>query len=394
MSTGPRINDALLKLLSLERRVDPYFRDTFDSLFQRPLATCVQFLIRRFHPSQETRLCEEIHFPGEEQAAESITSQMSQFTLRQYSGRIAERAGNTKTYGVVRATCEIFSDIPVQIRHGIFAQAHVYPAWIRFSGPGPLSPPDAEDSGIISMSIKLMGVQGQKLIDDERFTQDLIMINSPTFSTPNVFQNIKLQQQIGVGTPLFYFLKPGASHLLDLVMQALYARMNSSPLETRYWSCVPYLCGEGQAIKYSVRPCSATKTKIPWKPPDDWLRQSMSNYLARKDATFDLFVQLQTDPQRMPLENAAIDWPEHLSPFVSVGRITIPAQSFTSPEQSRFARELSFNPWHALPDHRPLGNQNRARLLIYTQLARLRQSMNREPHIEPDGSERFPGDQS
>jgi hypothetical protein len=390
MAIGPQINDALLKLISLERRVDPYFRGIFDRIFQRPLSCCAQFLIRLLHPSQETALCQEMEITGEQQAAETITALMSGFTERTYRGHVAERAGNTKTYGVVRATCEIFGDIPAKVKYGIFAEAHTYPAWIRFGGPGPLSPPDVEDSGILSMSIKLMGVPGEKLLDDERFTQDLTMISSPTFTTPNVIENIKLQQHIGAGTPIFYFLKPGASHLLDLTMQGLYARMNSSPLETRYWSCVPYLCGEGQAMKYSVRPRSVHKTKIPWNVPDDWLRHTMTCRLKATDVELDLLIQLQTDPLRMPVENAGIEWPERLSPFIPVGKITIPAQVFTSPEQTKFARKLSYNPWHALPEHRPLGNQNRARLLIYRQLSALRQAMNHEPHVEPDGSETFP----
>ena len=54
-----------------------------------------------------------------------------------------------------------------------------------------------------------------------------------------------------------------------------------------------------------------------------------------------------------------------------------------------FAGNLAFNPWHSLPAHRPLGNQNRARKAIYLELSRLRQSMNSQPHIEPTGDERF-----
>ena len=40
-------------------------------------------------------------------------------------------------------------------------------AWIRFGGPGPLSPPDAKDAGILSLGIKLMGVPGEKLLDED-----------------------------------------------------------------------------------------------------------------------------------------------------------------------------------------------------------------------------------
>jgi hypothetical protein len=116
----------------------------------------------------------------------------------------------------------------------------------------------------------------------------------------------------------------------------------------------------------------------------------MAMTLANREVELDFLLQTQTDPQRMPIEDASIEWPERLSPFVPVARITIPRQRFDSPEQLAFAGALSYNPWHAVADHRPLGNQNRARRLIYTQLSQLRQSMNHQPHIEPTGNEVFP----
>jgi hypothetical protein len=67
----------------------------------------------------------------------------------------------------------------------------------------------------------------------------------------------------------------------------------------------------------------------------------------------------------------------------------IPKQKFDSPAQLAFAHYLSFNPWHTIAEHRPLGNQNRARYRIYQELSRLRQSMNQTAHREPTGDETF-----
>ena len=386
---GPRLNDFVLSLVTLEHRFDPYFRDAFNWVFQRPIVEVAQLLLRILHRNPETQLCQEIPVPGEDEITAAIKDAMSRYTKREYEGRIAERAGNTKTYGVVRGEFRVLDNIPTKYKHGVFAEPKTYPVWIRFGGPGPASPPDVADSGILSISIKLMGVPGEKLLDDERATQDFTGISCPTFTTPNIVENLKLQKQIYARTPVFYFIKPFHSHLLDMTMQGIYARMNRSPLEVRYWSCVPYLLGAGQAMKYSVTPCSNHKTKIPWNPPDDWLRQSLAMTLSNTDAEFDFGIQLQTNAKRMPIEDASIEWPERLSPFVTVAKIRIPKQEFKSPAQDKFARELSFNPWHCIAEHRPLGNQNRARYLIYSELARLRQAMNREPHIEPSGDEVF-----
>jgi hypothetical protein len=69
--------------------------------------------------------------------------------------------------------------------------------------------------------------------------------------------------------------------------------------------------------------------------------------------------------------------------------LRIPQQKFDSPAQLDFAKRLSYNPWHCLAEHRPLGNQNRARRRMYLTLATLRQTMNATPHYEPTGDEVF-----
>ena len=80
-------------------------------------------------------------------------------------------------------------------------------------------------------------------------------------------------------------------------------------------------------------------------------------------------VQVQTDPHLMPIEDATVKWPERLSPYVPVARLRLPAQRFDSDEQLAFADVLRYNPWHSLPEHRPLGNSNRARRRMYAELA-------------------------
>jgi hypothetical protein len=143
---------------------------------------------------------------------------------------------------------------------------------------------------------------------------------------------------------------------------------------------------------YSIRPRSRARSRIPrvpLRPPDNYLRDTMIATLAQRDVEFDILVQVQTDPDRMPIENAAVRWPERLSPFVPVATLRIPRQKFDSPQQLAFAHNLSYNPWHCIPDHRPLGNQSRARRRMYSELSRLRQQQNTTPHVEPTGNEVF-----
>lgn len=394
-AVGPlarRLHEALSAGLVTSRYLDRYYRDVFDRLLRPPLVAFVQALIngRRLH--ETIGIAEERFLPGEREAMQEIVAAMSAFVRTTYAGAgsIAERAGNTKTYGVVRGRFEVLPDLPPNLRHGVFATPRAYPVWVRFGGPGPLSPPDMQDNGILSIGIKLMDVPGEKLLDDERHTQDFTAISAPTFTTPNVIENAKLQRHLLLGVPAFYFVDPRDSHLLDAIMQGLYARANHSPLEVTYWSCVPYLLGDGQAMKYCVSPRSHVRTPIPACPAPNYLRTAMSDTLARTQVQFDFGVQLQTDPHRMPVENAAVIWPERLSPVIPVALLTLPIQRFDSPEQLAFARNLSFQPWHCVAAHRPLGNQNRARRAIYLQLSRLRQELNGDARIEPTGAEKFP----
>jgi hypothetical protein len=146
-------------------------------------------------------------------------------------------------------------------------------------------------------------------------------------------------------------------------------------------------------MQYAFQPRSKTRSRIPrlpLRPPDNYLRDAMVATLAKRDVEFDITLQLQTDAFLMPIENNAVLWPTNLSPRVPAGVLRIPKQRFDSPEQLAFARVLSYNPWHCIPEHRPLGNQGRARKRMYGELSRMRQEMNAVKHYEPTGDETFP----
>jgi hypothetical protein len=175
-------------------------------------------------------------------------------------------------------------------------------------------------------------------------------------------------------------------------MQNLWIKTQTSPFEAPYFSCVPYLLGEGQAMVYSVWPKTKKRTRIPnlpFRPPDDYLRDAMVKALSESDVELDFRIQLQTDAFLMPIENNAVYWSERLSPRVSVATLRLPKQKFDSPAQIAFARKLSYNPWHTIAEHRPLGNQSRARHRMYHELCKLRQRMNNVEHYEPTGDEAF-----
>lgn len=387
-----RLHDTIFALLRVERRFEPFFRPALNAVLREPAAAVIQYLINRQRRDEGYKIAEERTQPGEEQHLQTMIDSIREYMTGHWPPGNYQRGGNTKTHGVVRGEVTIREDLPPRFRHGVFAEPRTYRAWVRFSGPGPDWPKDIDDVGFASCSIKLMGVAGPKLMDDEKFTQDFTSVCTPTFVTPDTQANSKLQQWIVKGTPFFYFIDPKDTHLLDMLMQGLWNQTQTNPLGQRYWSCVPYLLGEGQAMLYSVYPLSKVHNhipRLPFRPPDNYLRDNMVRTLAEQDVEFDIMLQLQTDPFRMPIENNAVRWPEKLSPFVPAARLHIPRQKFDYPAQLAFANNLSYNPWHCLPEHRPLGNQSRARYRMYSELSRFRQQMNRTPHVEPTGDEVF-----
>lgn len=389
------IHNFLIRLLHIERRLEPWFRPQWDYFFREPGSRIIQFFVNRRRKHENLKLAEERFDPDEEESLNKIVDLMMDQMRGRFKPGGYERGGNTKTHGIVRATVTIRDDLPEHCRKGIFASPRSYPAYIRYSGPGPNVPADIDDVGFMSMAMKIMGVPGEKLMDEEKYTQDFIATSGgATFVTPNTRENAKLQYWSLVDMTLYYFLNPKDSHLLDFFMQSLWTATQYNPLRQRYWSCTPYLLGEGQAMMYSFVP----KTKeverhipgLPFgTPPFNYLRENMIKTLNEKDVEFDLMVQVQTDPHLMPIEDSSVRWPEKLSSFIPVATIHIPKQKFDSDAQFEFAKRLKMNPWHCLPEHKPLGNINRARFRMYYELSKFRQEMNDTTHLEPTGDEVF-----
>lgn len=386
------LSDLFLWVWRLERRVEFLYRPQFDRLLRGPLFALAQAVQRRRRHDEGLALAEERVRPEEEQETQAVIDEIKAFTRENWLPGGAQRFGNTKTFGVLRGELTVLPDLPERLRHGLFATPRSYPAWVRFSGPGPLAPPDLEDLGQCSVAVKVMGVPGPKLLEDERSTQDLIMVSPASFVTPDIHENAKLQRWVRAKAPLGYVLAPGDTHLLHFFMQMLYSPVHANPLEVRYYSNVPFLLGEGQAVQYSLRPRSRPRSRIPVRPGENYLRDAMVRTLSEGDWSFDVMVQVQTDPHLMPVEDATVHWPERLSPYVPVAVLRLPRQRFDTDAQLRFADALRYNPWHALPEHRPLGSSNRARRRMYDELARFRQAMNDVQHVEPTGDEVFAPD--
>jgi hypothetical protein len=152
-----------------------------------------------------------------------------------------------------------------------------------------------------------------------------------------------------------------------------------SALTESYHSMTSYLAASGRgegndtAVKLSLRPvdCTTGKEKAPAphndSASDNALADDLAQRLSRQDACFDLNAQalpnISGQEKAKLVEDPRLDYG---TPEVRLGRLLIPAQAFGRPEGNEYCEALSFNPWQASPELRPLGALNRARKLAVT----------------------------
>jgi catalase len=90
---------------------------------------------------------------------------------------------------------------------------------------------------------------------------------------------------------------------------------------------------------------------------------------------FDFLVQFYVDDVHTPIEDTSVPWQPEDAPLLKVAQLRIPRCDLDDPESRKLSKKidrLSFSPWHATEDHRPLGNVMRARRVAYEASAVLR----------------------
>ncbi len=329
---------------------------------------------------------------------EALTERIAELVQRSISDRYpkpgtARRDAHPKSHGCVHAQFVVEPALPLSLAQGVFIPGVAYKAWLRFSnGNGDPTRPDSDGDGR-GVGIKLMGVPGNKLLASEVHanTQDFVLITHPTFFADDPARYAALIER---GTSASAFVAATAPLALGWKGMWIAKKMRSkriaSPLEERYWSTVPFSHGSGagrRAVKYSIRPSVVGVSTIPRNPRPDYLREAMEAALATGEAHFDFLIQVRVEG--MSVEDSRVEWLENEAPFVKVATIIIPSQIFNTPAQDAFGEALSFTPWHALPEHRPLGGVNRIRKVVYEAVSELRHRLNGTERREPTGDERF-----
>jgi hypothetical protein len=343
--------------------------------------------------SEDGEMFEENIRPGEAEEfagfAEKIQSIQEAHAAN--NGGAVKRGFHAKVHACVRAELSVLEDVPEEARHGVFAEPHTYPAWVRLSN-GQGKTQDDRERDVRGLAIKIVGVEGKKLleIEEDAKTQDFLMTNRAASHVDDAAEFMEFAEAT---TSTLKFAGYLATHPKVALRLAKVKKDVPSLLSEQYWSGGAYKLGP-RATKFSARPCEPLAKEMPKDPSPDYLREDFGASLAQADACFELMVQFQSDPAAQPIERASVEWKESEAPFVPVARLRIPKQELDVPEnaeraaaEAAYCEKLSFTPWHALPDHRPLGHINRARKAVY-QASREHRSVD-EYVPEPDGTETF-----
>ena len=325
-------------------------------------------------------------------------------TTYENSGQ-AIRSVHAKSHGILFGTLTVADNLPPVLAQGLFSKGGAYQVILRFS----TLPGDILNDSVSTprgLAMKVVGVEGPRLSGSEGdVTQDFVLVNAPAFSAPTAKKFLGSLKTLAGTTDKVEGLKEVVSRVARATESILEAFGTKSPtvvtmggqpahhiLGETFYSQTPFLFGS-YVCKFAVAPVSPGLTALTGQPVDvngkpDALRESVIEHFGAQGGDWDLQVQLNTDLERMPIEDASVIWPEDQSPYITVGRISVAAQNAWSAESKAAVDDgLSFGPWHGLAAHRPLGGVNRARKESYTNSAAFRGKHTGCPMHEPRNGE-------
>jgi hypothetical protein len=319
------------------------------------------------------------------------------------------RSVHAKSHGLLNGTLHVLAHLSPVFSQGVAAIPKAYPVVIRLS----TTPGDILDDSVSTpraMAVKVIGVEGPRLSENGGATQDFVLANGPTFNAPTARKFLSNLKLLAATTDKAESAKKVASAVLRGVESVFEAFGHKSPTVTSlggqrethilgetFYSQAPLLWGPYMA-KVCVAPISPelqalTDASLPVNGKPNGIREAVVDFFQRNEAEWELRVQLCTDIETMPIEDASALWPEDRSPYIPVARIIVPAQVAWSEAKSAVLDDrLAFSPWQGLSAHRPIGSIMRARRVAYEQSAKVRAERNQCSLIEPKSAADLPGE--
>ncbi len=328
----------------------------------------------------------EIIHPGEEARFEDDARFLLGLQAKHAVLGAKQRALHAKPHLGLTAELTVLDGLPAFAQVGPFATPGTFKAYVRFSNGDPAHRKDTV-ADVRGLALKLVGVGGRKVIPglEDAKTQDILFILSPSFSFKNADEFMGFVRAMqSPATALFKLLG-----LFGWGAFALVKKLKAGvgvPVPTlaarRFYTAVPCRFGDS-AAKFDLVPSTAP-VEGPTPPS---LRDELAARLAKAPVSWTLRAQFFVDEARTPIEDASRAWPEDVSPYVPLATLTLPQQDASTARGQAlgaWVEKLSFDPWHAPVEFRPLGHVMRARNVAYRESTKARGVAP-----EPDGSETF-----
>lgn len=282
------------------------------------------------------------------------------------------RAQHPKHHGCAKAIFRVRADVPEDLRHGVFSEAHDYDAWVRFSN-GRVQ--DDRKGDAHGMAIKVIEVKGKKLLEGRMHeaAQDFVLVDSETFFTGSAADYIRVHRATmgkGVDRVLGWLSLLFRPTLLMRILWFINKRPHS-PFESRYFSAVPFRLGPF-VVKYAALP----RAPVIYGPVQgaDGMAEALRSRLRDWGVSFAFAVDIQNDADTQPIEDPTVSWLRAGAQRVVLAEVILPLQSLDT--YAPLAENLQFSPWHALNEHEPLGFINHARKPVYREMAKARHECN------------------
>ena len=316
----------------------------------------------------------------------------------------AVRVSHAKAHGVAVGELIVVDDLPEPLAQGVFKLGARYPVIARLANvPGEI------DSDAVAtqrgLALKLLEVEGEKLPGHTGATQDFVLDSGNRFAAGTAAQFLMNHRMLEHAPQIPDALKAAVSTASRAGNKALhYVGVDSPtldffghsrvhPMAEAYFTQAPIRYGDYLA-KLAVVPIASAQRALDGTEVDsddpNALRTATVSYLRDHDAEFEIRVQLCTNLDSMPVEDASVEWPEQQSPYRTVARLRLPRQEAFNEARRTFVDNLSFCVSHSLSAHRPLGSIMRARLRAYPEMSRLRRQTNGVPVREPVSIDEVP----
>lgn len=274
------------------------------------------------------------------------------------------RALHRKALAAVRGKLRVLDGLAEHARHGLFAMPGEHEVWVRLSN-GAMDRQSNRRPDIRGFALRVFGVDGEAALGGRTDHQDLSLINQVAFAFPDSRHFFGLVEAAGrsPGAVIAWMFKTfgligGFKQLKKLAATA--GKPFTGFATESFGSTLPISCGPA-AVKVRLLPPAGLKPRSDVN--GDWAGD-LAAQAANGPLKYRLQLQFFVDEARTPLEDASVEWPESVAPFVDVAELVLEAPSTDADFIARVEAGV-FDPWQALVEHRPLGEVMRARKAAY-----------------------------